>query len=102
MKFRRIEKSLESIDEFEIENSRELKSFKRSSSTAGERKSDSEIVLSNWHPFTLKLKDSLPMTVISRLSPFWKNEERHCNCVSTLSALLVCCSVITSEQRPDM
>jgi hypothetical protein len=38
MKFKRIEKSLESIEEFEIENSREQKSFNRSSSTAGERK----------------------------------------------------------------
>jgi hypothetical protein len=47
MKFRKKEKSLESINEFEIENSRALKSFKRSSSIAGERKIDSEILLSN-------------------------------------------------------
>jgi hypothetical protein len=38
MKFRRIEKALESIKEFQKENSREPKSFSKSSLTAGERK----------------------------------------------------------------
>jgi hypothetical protein len=38
MKFRRIKKSLKSIKEFEMEHSREPKSFNRSSLTAGERK----------------------------------------------------------------
>jgi hypothetical protein len=38
MKFERIEKSLESIEEFEIENSRKPESFNINSSTAGERK----------------------------------------------------------------
>jgi hypothetical protein len=47
MKCRRLGKSLELINEIEIENSRVPISFRRSSSTAGEKKIDSEIVLSN-------------------------------------------------------
>jgi hypothetical protein len=47
MKSRRIEKSFESIDESEIENSQEQKSFQSISSTPGERKIDSTIVLTH-------------------------------------------------------
>jgi hypothetical protein len=97
MKSKRIKKSVELIKESEIQNSWQLKSLEINVSIAGERKIDSTSVLSNLYPFTIKLKDSLPIVCSIWLNSYWKNEKRQCSCRNALSVSL-CCSTIQIDR----